>query len=293
MLSSTAGLRLPDADSGGRPALPVLTGAMIAAAACAAQAIIVHVGASAGTVDHRAPTGVYGPKGSPGKDLAGAPGERGAAFHYVDGSVAAVADGASVRINQAQPVIGPAYHSLVELAVESPDSRQIVEVGWTVDRALDGDDLPHLFVFHWVDGAPTCYNGCGFVQLSATVHPGEKVTAGTSQAYEIRQSGGDWWVGYGGTLFGYFPDTLWNGTYTEAGLSQVFGEVATDGPRSCTMMGDGVFGAKPGSTAVSQFALINPRVPVPALVPLVTDPLFYNQGKLSDTSFQLGGPGTC
>ena len=90
---------------------------------------------------------------------------QGATFHYVDGSVIGIADGASVQIDQARPVIGPAYHSLIELAVESLDSSQIVEVGWTVDKELNGDDLPHLFVFHWVDGAPTCYNGCGFVQI--------------------------------------------------------------------------------------------------------------------------------
>jgi hypothetical protein len=166
-------------------------------------------------------------------------------------------------------------------------------VGWTVDPGLNGNALPHLFVFHWVNGAPTCYNGCGFVQVSSAIHPGGTVRAGDSQPYGILHTGGKWWVGYAGTWFGYFPDSLWNGTYTKAGLSQAFGEVATNGANSCTMMGNGILGAQPGSASVSRFSLSNPAVAVPALEPLVTDPLHYNQGNLSSTSFRLGGPGAC
>lgn len=47
--------------------------------------------------------------------------------------------------------------------MQSSDQRQALEVGWKMDRGLNGDDTPHLFVFHWVDGARTCYNGRGFV----------------------------------------------------------------------------------------------------------------------------------
>jgi hypothetical protein len=267
--------------------------AVVVAATCLAQTTPVNADTSSSTTTPQTSAGAYGPKGSPGKDSADLPGVDGATFHYVDGSVIGIADGASVQIDQARPVTGPAFHSLVELSVESLDARQVVEVGWTVDQGLNGDDLPHLFVYHWVNGTPTCYNGCGFVQVSSTVHPGDTVGVGESQSYEIQHIGGNWWVGYAGILFGYFPDSLWNGTYTKAGLSQVFGEVATNGPGSCSMMGDGTFGTQPGSTAVSQFSLISPEVPVPALVPLVTDPLQYNQGNLSSTSFQLGGPGTC
>jgi Neprosin len=267
--------------------------AVVVAAMCLGQTTPVNADTSSSTTTPEASAGVYGPKGSPGKDLADVPGDYGASFNYVDGSVIGIADGASVQIDQARPVIGPGFHSLVELSVESLDTHQIVEVGWTVDKGLNGDDLPHLFVFHWVDGTPTCYNACGFVQVSSSIHPGETVGVGDSQSYDIQHIGGNWWVGFAGILFGYFPDSLWNGTYTKAGLSQVFGEVATNGPGSCTMMGNGIFGTQPGSTTVSQFSLINPKVPVPALVPLVTDPPHWAQGNLSNTSFQLGGPGAC
>ena len=34
------------------------------------------------------------------------------------------------------------YHSLAELAVQSADGNHIVEVGWNVDRVVNGDDDP-------------------------------------------------------------------------------------------------------------------------------------------------------
>jgi len=27
----------------------------------------------------------------------------------------------------------------------------------TVDRGVNGDDYPHLVVYHWVNGTPSCY----------------------------------------------------------------------------------------------------------------------------------------
>jgi hypothetical protein len=265
----------------------------VVAAVCLTQTTLANADAASSITTPRVSTGAYGPKGFPGKTLVHVPRDQGVTFHYVAGSVIGAADGASVQIDQAQPKVGPAYHSLVELAVESLDSRQIVEVGWTVDPGLNGDAVPHLFVFHWVNGTPTCYNGCGYVQVSSAIHPGGTVRPGDSQTYGIVHTGGKWWLGYAGTWFGYFPDSLWNGAYTKAGLSQAFGEVATNGSNSCTMMGNGIFGTQPGSVAVSRFGLSSPTVPVPALEPLVTDPLHYNQGNLSSAAFRLGGPGAC
>lgn len=54
--------------------------------------------------------------------------------------------GAVGSFTQHRPYLAPGdYHSLAELAVQTADFRQTIEVGWTVDRGLDGDDLPHLF----------------------------------------------------------------------------------------------------------------------------------------------------
>ena len=273
--------------------MPTFMSAALVVAACLTQTAPANADPAPSPTTPRLTAGAYGPKGFPGKNLGNVPRDQGVTFNYVAGSVIGAADGALVQIDQEQPRVGPADHSLMELAVESLDTHQIVEVGWTVDPGLNGDALPHLFVFHWVNGAPTCYNGCGFVQVSSAVHPGGTVRPGESQSYAIAHADGKWWVEYAGTWFGYFPDSLWNGAYTKAGFSQPFGEVATKGPNSCTMMGNGIYGTQPGSATVSRFNLVNPAVPVPALEPLVTDPAHYNQGNLSSAAFRLGGPGAC
>lgn len=77
-------------------------------------------------------------------------------FLYGDAAQFAATDGLFATATIAQPALATGdSHSLAELAAQSADGRQIVEVGWTVDRGVNGDSLPHLFVFHWVDGVPS------------------------------------------------------------------------------------------------------------------------------------------
>ena len=113
--------------------------------------------------------------------------------------------------------------------MQSTDRRQIVEVGWIVDRTGYGDENLHLFVYHWINGVETCYNGCGWVQVSATRFPGMKLKYdGSASQYMIQYRDGNWWIGYQGEWIGYFPGSLWSGTYTASGLIQWFGELAAD-----------------------------------------------------------------
>src|SRR4051812_37172663 len=64
---------------------------------------------------------------------AGAP----VSYLYVSGYQYAAATGASVTLQQVKPAVSAGdYHSLAELAVESADGRQIVEVGWNADPGL-------------------------------------------------------------------------------------------------------------------------------------------------------------
>lgn len=146
------------------------------------------------------------------------------AFQYVD------SPGSSAFFTQHIPWLMPTdSHSLAEMAVQSTDRRQIVEVGWIVDRVGYGDEALHLFVYHWINGVETCYNGCGWVQSSATRFPGMKLAYdGTASQYMIQYRDGNWWIGYQGEWIGYFPGSLWNGTYTSGGLIQWFGELAAD-----------------------------------------------------------------
>ncbi|HEX5798310.1 MAG TPA: neprosin family prolyl endopeptidase, partial [Candidatus Saccharimonadales bacterium] len=91
-------------------------------------------------------------------------------YYYAGGSQAVVASGASATFSQASPEVNNSAtshnHSLIEMAVQSANGNQTVEVGWNVDPIMYGDSKPHLFVFHWIDGEGTCYDACGFVQVS-------------------------------------------------------------------------------------------------------------------------------
>src|SRR5262249_20252454 len=123
----------------------------------------------------------------------------GACYNYVAGrQYAWYATGASVKLWRSNPNLDPNdiadSHSLQELAVESVDQLQIVEVGWTVDIVQNGDAQPHLFVFHWVNGIPTCYNGCGFVSTSTKVVPGMKLASGGYSTFQINHVGDEWQI---------------------------------------------------------------------------------------------------
>jgi hypothetical protein len=219
----------------------------------------------------------------------------GGCYNYVSGAQTVTGTGASVQMLQARPTLDPrdaGGHSLQELAVETSSRSLIVEVGWIVDPNLNGDRNPHLFVYHWVNNQPSCYNGCGFVRVSSPYKPGMAVTVNASGTYGIAFHGGNWWISYNGTEFGYFPSSLWGNKITKFQLVQAFGEVAVNGSKTCTDMGNGIFGSKSGSSWVSGFSLKGTST-APGLGVFATAPSQYNQGQVTATGFHLGGPGGC
>ena len=221
----------------------------------------------------------------------------GACYNYVAGrQYAWYATGAKVKLWRAGPNLDPAdinSHSLQELAVQSVDGLQIVEIGWTVDRDLNGDVAPHLFVFHWIDGIPTCYNGCGFVQTSTQVMPGMRLPPGGFSTFQIEHVGDRWELSLDGTMFGYFPDSLWSAAFTQPLLIQTFGEVASTTTPTCNQMGTGMYAESPASSKIVQFTLLGPTPTPVDLTPffLVTTPEWYDASHVAPTGFWLGGPG--
>ncbi|WP_052707343.1 neprosin family prolyl endopeptidase [Streptomyces rubellomurinus] len=217
----------------------------------------------------------------------------GACYDYVSGRQTTDAAGASVQMLQAAPTVKPgdtSSHSLQELAVQSADKKSTVEVGWTVDLGLNGDLLPHLFVYHWVDGQESCYNGCGFVPVSRTVTAGMALRPGDAGRYGIVNIGGDWWIFYNQHAVGYFPGSLWNGGYTRTQVITAFGEVAHAAGSTCESMGDGRFGSAPGSGWIRDFQLVDSADPA-RLTVTATSPALYDSGRVTPTGFHLGGPG--
>jgi hypothetical protein len=212
-------------------------------------------------------------------------------FNYAVGEQYGDTDGTWANLVIAKPELGPdEYHSLAEITVKSADARQIVEFGWTVDRSVNGDDDPHMFVYYWKDKVPTCYNACGFKQYSKTVKPGDTLPVGDSKRFGIQHQDGNWWVAYDSEYIGYFPDKLWDGTYTRGGISQWFGEVASSVTTPCSDMGNGLFAEDGNAARVGSISMNNG--PEPKASTWVTNSEWYSVKSLSDRTFRYGGKGT-
>lgn len=212
-----------------------------------------------------------------------------------DGFAAA---GASASLSQPQPVVGANdSHSLAELAVESANQQQIIEIGWIVAPNVNGDSLTHLFVYHWVNNESTCYNGCGFVSTSTSNPAGSLVAVKTLGTYAIQYSNKKWVLTYNGTELGYFPESIWGGTFTKVGMVQAFGEVASSSAtKPQTQMGNDSLGTSSKSAYISDFDLINSNSHPTLWYSDVQAPAVYKIGLYNNTcttscTMHYGGPG--
>ena len=261
---------------------------------------IVAVAAGGATAAPTEPPGVpaarYAPKGSPSR-LPGIDPLDATEYFYVGRrqTVGGHSAGAGATMLQADPAIGVGdFHSLAEIVVESVGAQHQVELGWTVDAMVNGDLQPHVFAFHWVDGQPTCYNACGWVQVSPDKAPGMRIVPGQAHRYEIRLVNDDWWLLYDGEAMGYYPQSEWHGRFTAVTQAQWFGEVAAAGTAPCTQMGNGRFGIDASSAAYDDLHLFDPdgeAVPADAQAGALTNENFYAAGRVTPTSFGFGGPG--
>jgi Neprosin len=203
------------------------------------------------------------------------------------------AEGTGAYLTQHSPRLRPTdYHSLAEVSGQSADQKETVEVGWTVDPGVNDSPNPHLFVFHWVNGVPTCYNGCGWVQVSTTRYPGMPVTVtSTPQQYGMTYYQGNWWISYQNEWIGYFPGTLWGGGFTQLGLAEWFGEVYAFTPQTCTDMGNGLYGSDANAASINNIFLINGGAFSPGF--FQTNSALYQIFDLGGYRFRYGGPGAC
>ncbi|WP_412741548.1 neprosin family prolyl endopeptidase [Krasilnikovia sp. MM14-A1004] len=182
------------------------------------------------------------------------------------------------------------FHTLAEMSVQSLDGAHIAEVGWNVDRTVNGDSDPHLFVYHWVNHQESCYNACGFVQYSQNIKPGDTLPQGVTKQLGIQHYNGAWWVAYDTEWVGYFPDSLWGGQFTVTGTVQYFGEVASPNAQPCTDMGNGLPASNASAArigSVSFLSLLDVNLSTYAV------PSVYTVAQLSNRTFRYGGPGAC
>jgi hypothetical protein len=202
--------------------------------------------------------------------------------------------GHTVRIEN--PVVVGGGHSLEELSVQGgKGDGNIVELGWIVNG---GTNYPQLFVFHWLGWNPTCYN-CDFVQYSGTYFPGMdlKPLVGKQVYNGWVYYQGNWWAWFNDQWLGYFPGSIWGGTYAASNLTQWFGEVATqNGLPPKTQMGDGLFAGNPGAAPMSTLCNVDAAAWVcyyyDKQTLYQTDPTYYTIAHTGFGSVRLGGPGT-
>ena len=188
------------------------------------------------------------PPGPPGAPACDGVLSFGSCYYYGSAAFSTVADGGGMIASIETPQYvnsGGSGHSLDELAIQGGEGNgNIIEIGWLVSTEQYGNANPHIFVFHWKNWNPTCYDACGWVQWSNTYHPaqdlrsvvGKKVYIG----YVLWQ--GNWWAWFDNQWMGYLPGTEWDGKYTKTSLIQWFGEVASqNGIPPKTDMGNGLF----------------------------------------------------
>jgi len=137
--------------------------------------------------------------------------------------------------------------------------RETIESGWQVYKDKYGDNKARLFLYFTPDnyGSGGCYNlDCsGFVQVANNIYIGGGFTHYSS--YNSTQyifkllwvrdpANGNWWLRYGNTWVGYYPNSLFdsNGLKNKGERVSYGGEIIdrqTGGRHTYTNMGSGYF----------------------------------------------------
>jgi Neprosin len=226
----------------------------------------------------------------------------GGCYFYAAAGLSRAADGAGMTTSIQRPDYRPAGgpgHTLDELAVQgNAGDGDIVEIGWIVSTDMNGDGDPRLFVFHWKNWNPTCYNACGWVQYSNVHFPGQNIApfAGRDIYLGYVFFGGNWWAWFDNQWLGYFPGSEWQGAYTKAATLQWFGEVATQtSPPAGIQMGDGLPPSDAKAARMSQLCDVDAAkwtCPVRDQQWIsATIPQYYDIRRASAGAVRYGGPG--
>jgi hypothetical protein len=237
------------------------------------------------------PTEVFAPKGHV-TTAGGLDTTDGVNFFYSKATQIAATDGTYGDITVAKPVLNAEDgHTLVEISVQSTEG-DIVEVGWNVDRSVNPDADPHLFVYHWVKNVPTCYNTCDWTPYDKTVQPGMTLPTGATKRFGIQHANGSWWIWYDKAWIGSFSDKLWGGTFTKVAAQQYFGEVATYETEPCSEMGNGLFASNLKAARAEGLTLINAGTTTANFTVRATSKYYTTVAEGPDV-FRFGGPAGC
>jgi hypothetical protein len=204
--------------------------------------------------------------GPAGPYYGNSPGAAPADYYYAGAFQFATVNGASFEMCAAQQLT-PALasnHSLTELAAANGNA--LIEIGAEASSQDYGSQIPHLFVARRSNDGVSHFCGergvelieCGLIQVpSFTARVNMTLSVGTTMSFAVEHFDDRWNLYYDGQLFGYFPDTLWNGSFAQINEEQVFGEVAAQvGALPTFIMGNGIFGSQPGADRVTGYQLL-------------------------------------
>ena len=203
------------------------------------------------------------PPPDPSGDCNGTP-NFGTCYYYGTAAVQREADGGGMTMDICNPTYdgsGGSGHTLDEIAVQGgTGDGNIVELGWNISISQYANTNPHLFVFHWKNWEPTCYDGCGWQQWSSTYFPGMDLSALIGRHVYVGYVfwKGNWWAWFDNQWLGYFPGSEWDGEYTKNQKIQWFGEVAThNGVPAKTDMGAGLFPSNVNASTMATLCDVN------------------------------------
>lgn len=283
----------------------LVAGGLLAAPAQAVPALEPVYITARGPVTKGAPPAVHG---------ASKVSKLGTNFWYNEGAQThtVAVTGAYSNFTPISPATVSGDHSLVEIAVsKTGNSGQIVEVGINRDFNLYGDNLPHLFVYSWINGVGKGYNataGSGWVDFSGNaINAGADLSSylgGANKKFGIQYTNSAWWVSFDNAWIGSYPGTNWTGaspsvTFVDSTYVQYFGEVASSSAAPCTDMGNGTLGTTtPTPTPPAARVTSAQYTPTPNLAVLTygnfpSVPTRYAVHRITDGAFDYGGPGFC
>jgi hypothetical protein len=190
----------------------------------------------------------------------------GSCFYYASAAEQRVADGGGMTLQIEAPAVVGDGHSIGEIAVMGPGaaggSLDDVEMGFSVAPSQWGDNLSHLFVYHWNDGNETCYNTCNWTQYSSTYYPGMDLTPLVGKFVYIGwvQYRGAWWAWFNDQWLGYITNSAWTNTFLQTAQIHWYGEVASDnGIPPQTQMGNGQFPTKTTAAGMTTLCDVNAK----------------------------------
>jgi hypothetical protein len=226
-----------------------------------------------------------------------------ACYYYGVAAAQRTFDGAGMTFSINRPRYFGSGHTLAELAVMGGEKNgDIVEIGWNVStHQYEGSADPHLFVFHWQDWQGTCYDGCGWEQVSQKFYPGQDLSAlvGKEVSAGFAFHEGNWWAWFADEWIGYFPAEEWEGKYTQAKLVHWFGEVAShNGIPPQMEMGAGVFPTQTEGARLRDLCdwdLATKSCKVTQRFSVLVNPpgakKYYGAKKVGASDVRYGGPG--